>query len=100
MSLVLRTKKKVKVQNSVSQICPLEVKETQQLHVTSGSNRVRNGQTHTHFLKRGKMASAVLRLESERTDAVFVPWPFAITVSISWLCLSTIEEYKKANASK
>lgn len=29
-----------------------------------------------------------------RTDAVFVRWPFASTVSISWLCLSAVEAYK------
>lgn len=31
---------------------------------------------------------------TRRTDAVFVHWPFASTVSISWLCLSTVEAYK------
>lgn len=25
---------------------------------------------------------------------MFVPWPFASPVSISWLCLSTVEAYK------
>lgn len=46
------------------------------------------------------MASAVLLLESEITDAVFVPWPFAISVSISWLCLSVEADEDQANESK
>lgn len=30
----------------------------------------------------------------QRTDVLFVLRPFAISVSISWLCLSTVEAYK------
>lgn len=58
-------------------------KESYQLHVTFRL-------THAHT-QESEFWSVLCCFFSNRTDAEFVPWPIASTVSKSKLCLRTVE---------